>query len=222
MKKIILVLFAAMAMFACSNSEEGSTVTVADFEEKAADLVDQKVQIEGMVVHVCRHGGGKMFLEEVGNDKRVKITAGEGVGQFDQSWETEGKEVLVEGFVREMKIDEAYLANWEAELKEKASEEKAQGGNEAGCDGEKEETPEKDGKDCDEETKTSEAKADTCETETEHAEHTEDHPEDVDKEEHHEDGFAQIEELRKQLKDSGKDHLSFYSIECTKYELKEK
>ena len=94
------ILFGVMALgllIACNNqnSEESTTITSAEFATVAENLVDQNVSIEGTVMHVCKHGGKKMFI----NEDRVKIIASEKLAAFDLA--LEGSTVIVKGIIRE-------------------------------------------------------------------------------------------------------------------------
>lgn len=95
-KRILLGILALGMLVACNNQNDKATsVTTAEFETVAANLLDQTVSIEGTVMHVCKHGGKKMFL----NDDNVKIIASEKIGVFDSA--LEGSTVTVKGIVRE-------------------------------------------------------------------------------------------------------------------------
>ena len=115
--KYVLPLFVLAIVFAaCNNNpkagQDATAVTPAEFIEKAPDLVDQLVSMEGTVVHVCKHGGKRLFLGE----ERIKVLASNKVSVFDVA--LEGSDVVIDGFLREERIDEAYLAEWERELNE--------------------------------------------------------------------------------------------------------
>ncbi len=85
-----------------------SVVTPENFQEYAAANVGSEVEIKGMVVHVCKHGGKKMFIIGEDPEKRVKITATDQVSVFDP--ELEGSVVAVKGIVEpieeEVVVDE--------------------------------------------------------------------------------------------------------------------
>jgi len=129
-KRILPLFIVAALLFACTgqqqdeNSEQTDStqvsefvqVTVSDFDQKAGGLVGKKVQIEGMVAHVCAHGGQKLHIEDDKHDKRIKITTGGDIREFDLALETEAATVVVEGVVEELVINEKYLTDWEAEL----------------------------------------------------------------------------------------------------------
>lgn len=200
-KKILFLLFVATAMIACNNTQKsGETttkneaaktiaeVTVANFEQMAGELVGQEVIIKGLVNHTCKHGGKRMFLVAEDSEESVEIEAGENIDSFDA--ELEGSDVVVKGIVAELRVDENYLAEWEAEIMNEEDDEdhKIHDGNHEG------EEHDEDG-----------------EGEGEEGENLE--------EEHHGTGLEKIENLRNQLKESGKDHLSFYSIECISFEV---
>ncbi len=118
-RKINLLALFAIMMFLSTNlfaqemtsakkavaPQKGAVLTPEKFQDAAADLVGQEVEIEGMVVHVCKHGGKKMFLIGENPDIRIKITASDKVGVFDP--ELEGSTVHVNGIVEPMDEAEA-------------------------------------------------------------------------------------------------------------------
>jgi hypothetical protein len=94
--------------------EEVIPLDLADFSEKAGDLVGKQVELYGMIDHVCKHGGQKMFLVNEDGEVRVKIVTGENMAAFNT--ELEGESVNVIGIVDELRIDEEYLKEWEEEV----------------------------------------------------------------------------------------------------------
>ncbi len=116
MKKLVFILVAVIALVSCNNEnksiedQEAVKVANANFQKEAVDLVDQKIALEGTVNHVCKHGGKRFFLGE----ERIKILASNKIGSFDVA--LEGSDVYVEGILREERVDEAFLVEWEAEL----------------------------------------------------------------------------------------------------------
>ena len=116
MKYILPVFILAMLVSACDNGpkagQEAVAVAPSEFIEKAPELVDQLVSMEGTIVHVCKHGGKRLFLGE----ERIKVLASNKVSVFDVA--LEGSDVVIDGYLREERIDEAYLAEWERELNE--------------------------------------------------------------------------------------------------------
>ncbi len=182
-KKLFFLAALAMIFAACNststdqkeaNSEEIVVITCEDFATSPDDYVGQDILIEGTAVHVCKHGGQRMFIIGEDPDERIKITCGEEMEAFEV--EMEGSDVVIIGIVDELKIDEAYLSNWENELlaDNPDSEMKIHGGEDG-------------------------------------HEHDED---DIEGE------LEQINNLRAELKESGKDYLSFYSIIATEFKEK--
>ncbi len=190
MKKLFFLLFAASMLAACNNSENSATtetstdkqvseapvaVTLAEFSDKASDLVGKQIVFTGIVDHTCKHGGKRMFLVDENSDASLKVESGENISSFDAS--LEGSEVKVVGVVNEKVIDKAYLDEWEADVqKEIESSKNLHMGN---------------------------------------------HEKGKEKEEDNEaeESMNQIKNLRKMLAESGKDHLSFYSVDCVEYEV---
>lgn len=99
-----VILFSANTMIAQdmlkakpANETEMTVITPEKFQDFAAENIGKEVEIQGMVIHVCRHGGKKMFLIGEDPDKRVKITASEKVNVFEP--EFEGSTVVVKGII---------------------------------------------------------------------------------------------------------------------------
>ncbi|MBP6977310.1 MAG: hypothetical protein PHD61_01270 [Bacteroidales bacterium] len=104
------------------NENTGTPVlTVANFDSLAGQYIGKEIQIEGLVDHVCRHSGKRMFLVQPDGAGRVKVVTGENISVFDVA--LEGTDVIVRGIVDELKVDEQYLAEWEKELKDQEAAE---------------------------------------------------------------------------------------------------
>ncbi len=128
MKKFFLMAVVAIFFVACQNqtettvenaaqtrvAEEPIVITVGSFDEKAAELVGKEVIITGTTDHICKHDGKKLFLIDVEEEGRVKITSGEGVPAFNSEYE--GYDFKIIGIVDEMIVDEEYLREWEEEV----------------------------------------------------------------------------------------------------------
>ncbi len=124
-KKLFLFASVALIMAACNNAGQTDSadtnadvvmITSVDFNTNPDDFVGKNIIIEGTVVHVCQHGGKRMFI--VGNEEeedRIQIKAGDEIDAFDV--ELEGSDVSVSGIFYELRIDEPYLTEWENELK---------------------------------------------------------------------------------------------------------
>lgn len=119
-KNLLLILVAAVFMISCggqSTSQEDeqttqqeevaviepSLIALADFSDQAEALVGKEVILEGSVIHVCKHGGKKMFITADDPDVRIKITTGEETASFDT--ELEGSYVKVVGIVEAIEVE---------------------------------------------------------------------------------------------------------------------
>lgn len=145
MKTKLMMIAAMMAacftMVSCGNGKKQSQSTeqvataamsIDEVMAKAADLVDQTVTIEGVCTHTCSHGAKKMFLVGSDDSKTLRIEAGE-LGAFDTK--VVNNNVTVKGILKEERIDEAYLVDWENRVK--ANTQEHHGNGEGGCDTEK-------------------------------------------------------------------------------------
>ena len=111
-----------------------AAMSIDDVMAKAADLVEQEVTIEGVCTHTCSHGAKKMFLVGSDDSKTLRIEAGE-LGAFDTK--VVNNIVTVKGIIKEERIDEAYLVDWENRLKSGTEEKHGNEEGEGGCDTEK-------------------------------------------------------------------------------------
>ena len=128
MKKYLLALMALVfVLSACENQQKNETtseevvivdeivpVSLSDFELKAEELVGKQVMLSGMVDHVCKHGGQRMFVIETASEGRVKVTPDENIAAFKT--DLEGQSIKLIGIVEEQRIDEDYLKEWEEEI----------------------------------------------------------------------------------------------------------
>ncbi len=132
MRKVFFTLATALmfALASCggSGSESSDTtknsadstanavkISLNDFNSKASEYVDKTVEISGIVDHVCKHGGKRLFLVADGGDVHV-----DGEERFDET--LAGSEISVKAIVREERIDEAYLLKWEQDAINQHSE----------------------------------------------------------------------------------------------------
>lgn len=125
-KKVLGVLTIAGLLVSCGNAPQQKEakaekeITKLKVEQVLADIgsyVEKEIVIAGTVNHVCAHGGKRMFIiGEENTEEAIKITPNETIGVFEK--ELEGSHVLVTGIVKELKIDEAYVAKLEQEVAE--------------------------------------------------------------------------------------------------------
>jgi len=85
---------------------ETPLLAIAEFDTKAGDFVNKEVKVQGIVDHVCKHGGKKLLLAT--DDGKIHVTWDE---RFDES--LKGSEVALNGVVAEEIIDEAYCLKLE-------------------------------------------------------------------------------------------------------------
>jgi len=115
-----IILFSANTMIAQDNMKAKQAdnaasvvITPETFQEYAATNVGKQVEVKGMVVHVCKHGGKKMFIIGEDPEKRVKITASDKVNVFEP--ELEGSTVMVQGIIDPIEEEEVPEAEKTAE-----------------------------------------------------------------------------------------------------------
>jgi hypothetical protein len=115
---LIPILLFSVLLAACNNPKtaksEAIPVNLGEIKAKAPELMGKLIRIEGMVAHVCRESGKRLFLGE----DSFKVLATNEVPTFKV--EMEGSDVTITGYLKEDRIDETYLSNWEKELEEGA------------------------------------------------------------------------------------------------------
>ncbi len=113
---------------------QDSVMEVEEVLANADSLVGKTVKVEAICFHVCQHGQKKMHL--MGNDstKILLVMAPEG-DKFKEEYKN--SIVDVEGTLMESRVDEAALAEREANIKAQQKEEKQHGHGEGGCDASK-------------------------------------------------------------------------------------
>ncbi len=132
--RFIVFMIVSVLLVACgtrsgqqqAENAEIPVLTVANFDSLAGQYAGKEVRIEGLVDHVCRHSGKRMFLVQPEGEGRVKVVTGENIASFDVA--LEGTDVIVRGIVEELKIDEQYLAEWEKELNDQEAAEAQESG----------------------------------------------------------------------------------------------
>jgi len=203
-KKFLLLTVLATALVACNNTTETAdnaaaeenVMSVDQLYSSIADMVDSTIAVTGEVDHVCKHGGTKMVIFNPETEKSIHVNAGAS-GNF-RADEVQDQDVIVYGKVEEEVVDEAYIDNLQAKL----DEEMAKGVVDS--DNAKEADQAKDAKNIE--------SGDAA-------------PKDDQK---HKQAFAdrqaQIDNLRAKLaklKEEGKDHISYYSVNCDSYKVVE-
>ena len=151
MKKIYLLTaacFLSILMVACcgnankqqkdtAHEEQACAISSPKMEvdqllDQAHDLVGKQVEIEGICTHICKHGGRKLFLMGSSDKKVIQVLAGKEIGAFGE--ECVHSLISIKGIVREDRIDEEYLLDWEQRIKQHTQVK--HGDQEAGCENE--------------------------------------------------------------------------------------
>lgn len=146
--KAIIVALAtvALTMVSCNNAnksdnnaEEVKVLTVEEVIKDAPALVKSgdTVTVEGVVDHLCKHGGKKAFISGAqGSILRCESTAASG-GKFAQN--TINKPIVVKGVLMEDRINEALVQQMEESYAQQVANQEAEHGEEpeVGCETER-------------------------------------------------------------------------------------
>lgn len=85
---------------------ETPVLTLGEFDAKAGDFLSKEIKVQGIVDHICKHGGKKILLVTDEGDAHVFSEE-----RFNE--DLMGSEITVTGVVLEERIDEAYLLKME-------------------------------------------------------------------------------------------------------------
>ena len=129
MKQLLSITLLALLFSACGQQSQDTGTAAGDILNVTAllaepePMTDTEVTIEGTVTHVCKHGGRRLHLTDVESNEKIRVEAPEDLPAFAR--ELEGSDIVVTGILRETRIDETYLDEWEQEIREAAAEEAA-------------------------------------------------------------------------------------------------
>lgn len=116
----------------CSGCQVAGTMDVDKLLADAQTLVGKEIEVESICTHICSHGGTKIFLMGSDETKTIRVEAAK-LGSFDAK--CANSIVKVKGVLREERIDEAYLQQWESQIATESAQEHGEG--EGGCSTEK-------------------------------------------------------------------------------------
>lgn len=132
MKKILFILAIASFFAACTNStdkraesskSETISINVDEFAQDAGSYIDQEITIKGLVTHVCKHGGQKLFVAGTEEGISIRIEVGEGISEF--TIDMEGSDASFTGLVKLM--DDEFIAEAVAEHEDHHGDEELEG-----------------------------------------------------------------------------------------------
>lgn len=101
MKSYISILVVIVFLVSCNsesakkgeNSESIKIVPIETLEVSAKELGENLVQTTGLVTHICKHGGQKMFLTDESNEVHLLVRVSSSIPEFDIALEGSTLEV---------------------------------------------------------------------------------------------------------------------------------
>jgi len=99
MKKILTVAAVAMLLIACNSEnkkadvQEAQALDFATLEASPGEFENQTIRVSGMVLHVCKHGGQKMFLTTDSTEASLMVRVGPSIPEFEVTLEGSNVEV---------------------------------------------------------------------------------------------------------------------------------
>jgi len=102
MNKLLTIVIALSLAIGCNNESkktndtiEAKKISLEELVSSNEELNNEMITVSGMVDHVCRHGGQKMFISDKSGEIRVLIRVTESIPEFDIA--LEGSDVEVTG-----------------------------------------------------------------------------------------------------------------------------
>jgi len=95
--------------------------SIAQFLAEAKDNLEQPVALTGVITHTCKHSGKRCFLADPDGKETVRVEAGGKIVGFNR--ELVGSLVKVTGTLKERRLSNEYIDQWEETLKEKGVKE---------------------------------------------------------------------------------------------------
>ncbi len=117
MQKIAIFLLLGLLSMACKQSaktdaqiekvvkEELVAATIEELVAAPMEYKDKEVVLQGMVSHVCRHGGQKCFVVGSDGETQIRLVPGGDIDEFKV--DLEGSTLAVKGFFRVMAAEVA-------------------------------------------------------------------------------------------------------------------
>ncbi len=123
MKKILILISVVLFITACnSNSttqkQEIKSLTLEELSTQASELSDAIISVQGLVTHVCREGGQKMYLTDEEKNINILVRVSQSIPEFDIA--LEGSNVKVTGKVIVSMVDETAMEASQKEHMENA------------------------------------------------------------------------------------------------------
>ncbi len=112
--------------------DKAEAVTLQTLLQDGSQYVGKTVTFSGKAIHVCSRSGMKLFMEVPGTEQTFRVNSTRELGKFPRT--CNNNQVEITGTVEESRIDEAFLKNWEAQIKAHTDEHHGEG--EEGCEAE--------------------------------------------------------------------------------------
>lgn len=99
--------------------------SINELMEVADQMLGKEVSLNGLVNHVCAHSGKRCILKNGKGDLSIRVEAVGELEGFEK--EIAGNDIKVTGTLREKRLDQAAINEWETEVLEKHKGEEESG-----------------------------------------------------------------------------------------------
>lgn len=125
MKRLLLYIPLLALLASCNGNQKTqesgtlSKVTVDDFFSTPEQYLEKEIVITGLVTHVCKHGGQKLFIAGDAGEMVLRVNTSESIPEF--GLDMEGSKVEFTGLVKAFE-EEALTATLEEEAEHHAAD----------------------------------------------------------------------------------------------------
>lgn len=93
---------------------ETKILKVEDLTSNTYEYKNDKVTVEGLCIHVCKHSGKKLFIIGNSENDKLQVYTSEVIPAFDQK--LNGSKLRLTGTLEEERIDMSKIAEMESEV----------------------------------------------------------------------------------------------------------
>lgn len=114
MKNLFFIVGTMLILASCTSNNTGTQestspntkiqlVSIDEFMSSPETWAGKEIQLQGLVTHVCKHGGQKLFISGKESSDALRIDVGENITEFDIA--LEGTEVIITGIAEVMEVE---------------------------------------------------------------------------------------------------------------------
>ncbi len=105
---------------ATTSVQTQTSLNVDSLLQVAEQKVNDTIVLQGKVKHTCSNSGRRCFITDPSGETTLRVEASGNIKGFNKK--LVGSEIQVTGIVKEQRLSQEYIDNWEKKIKEKEEE----------------------------------------------------------------------------------------------------